>query len=56
MGEKSAKNVADIIAAALRENGIEVGRVNGDDRSRFARVPVRMPNGQVFDVQIEEMF
>lgn len=56
MDEQTAQDVADMLAAKLREAGIEVGRGGFGAQGVFASLPIRLPNGQVFKIQVEETF
>lgn len=55
MDETHAGEVAEMIAQTARDNGFEHTAPAGDAISCFGRVTVKMPNGQVFRIEIEEV-
>ena len=55
MDEITAPELSQIIATALKDKNLQVaGTGQGQAMSRFARLTVQMPNGQMFTVQVEE--
>jgi len=54
-GNASSKDLLTDIRTDLAEKGWEASADNGSDESRFAHMTVRLPNGQIFAVRVEEV-
>lgn len=55
MGKMSSTEIAEAIAASFNRKGVHTTRPQGGS-GRFDFIIVRLPNGQEFKVQVEEVF